>query len=497
MWAAAAILVTLLDGHADRGSLALPLVLAAAACGMWWPMRWLLPACLVATLAFNWLFIEPRGTFHVTLQRDALLLLAMLGTSLGTAWLSARQARISQLAQEQAQRIRQLHELSGRLRSDEDPWASGARLMQAAAEMGFGQTALALLAETHPGAPQALAAATFRGDLNDEERAGLRHCMAEGNAFGPGTGRHDNQPSWYLPLKGQAGILGAALFRLPAGGPHPQDARQQLEAMCNLVGQSIERMQSQLAAAQARQRAQDEAIRNTFLAAVSHDYRTPLATIMGAASSLHDQQARLSSAQQMELAGIILDEVQHLSRVTDNALQLTRLDAPQVTLSMDWESPEELVGAVLARVKARMPQRRIEAHLAPALPLLRCDAVLIVQLLDNLLDNALRYSPPEAAVQVSGAVDGATLLLRVQDEGPGIADEDRERIFDAFQRASTDEGLHSLNRRGTGLGLALCRAVAQAHGGTLRHRHREDGRHGSCFELRLPLQAPPVVPEPT
>jgi two-component system sensor histidine kinase KdpD len=230
-----------------------------------------------------------------------------------------------------------------------------------------------------------------------------------------------------------------------------------------------------------------------MLAAISHDYRTPLATITGAASSLREQGERLAPAQRDRLAATILDEASRLARLTDNTLQLARLDAPGVTLRLDWESAEEIVGAVLRRARQRDPQRRLQARLEPGLPLLRCDALLLAQLLDNLVDNALKYSPPDAPVELLVRRLAGQVVLAVRDRGPGVPPAWRERIFDVFQRmpaAAADVPAPP----GAGVGLAVCRAIARAHGGELRVRPR--GHGGASFECWLPLAEAPVLDAP-
>ncbi|MFT3859123.1 MAG: ATP-binding protein [Aquabacterium sp.] len=493
-WTAGALMVSLLDGHADLGSLALPLVLAASACGMWWPMRALVPACVVAAMAFNWFFVDPRGTFHVSVHRDALLLLTMLCTSLGSAWLTARQAHASWTARTQAERTRQLLAFSHASREDEAPAETGRRLMQVAQSMGMAQSALVLRGQEGqvlPSSNHAAPTLVFEGSPDRAQQDGLMRCMAENHAFGPGTGRHDNQPAWYLPLPGTSGACGAAMFLPSPGAPPAADTRQQLQALCDLAGHNVQRLHSAHMAEEARQRAQDQAMRNTLLASVSHDYRTPLATIMGAASSLHEQQDRLQPGQQRHLAAVIMDEVMQLSRLTDNALQLARLDTPHVRLNMEWESMEELAGAVLRRSRHRAPGRRIEAVLTPGLPLLRCDAVLIVQLLDNLIDNALKYTAPGTLIRLVCEPDAHWLRIAVEDEGPGVPEADRARIFQPFERGR-HVGLAGLPpQRGAGLGLALCQAIATAHGGSLTLHDRSEG--GCRFEVRLPCPPSPAL----
>jgi two-component system sensor histidine kinase KdpD len=230
-----------------------------------------------------------------------------------------------------------------------------------------------------------------------------------------------------------------------------------------------------------------------MLAAISHDYGTPLATITGAASSLREQGERLAPAQRDRLAATILDEASRLARLTDNTLQLARLDGPGVTLQLDWESAEEIVGTVVRRARQRDPQRRLHARLEPGLPLLRCDALLLAQLLDNLVDNALKYSPPDAPVELLVRRMPEHVVLSVRDRGPGVPPAWRERIFEVFQRLPAVADTPA--PPGAGVGLAVCRAIARAHGGELRVRPR--GHGGSSFECWLPLaEAPPVIDEP-
>lgn len=294
--------------------------------------------------------------------------------------------------------------------------------------------------------------------------------------------------------------MGAVLLRPKPGGALDEAARAQVQAMVDQVGLVVERLQAQRAAAAQSRQAQDHQVRNTILAAVSHDYRTPLAAIMSAASVLRDQAARLTTPQRERLASHIVDEVAQLGRLTDNALQLARLDAPGVPLRLDWESAEELVGSVLARVRQRDPQRRVRARIEPGLPLLRCQAVMVVQLLENLVDNALQHTPADAPVEVRVRLDGPSqMLIAVRDRGPGVPFAARERIFEVFQRGETAAGLangappDAERPRGAGVGLAVCRAIAQAHGGSLRYRARAGG--GASFECRLPLGEAPDTPD--
>lgn len=308
--------------------------------------------------------------------------------------------------------------------------------------------------------------------------------------MGPGTGRHEEQPSWYLPLRGASGAFGAALIRNAVGAG--DERRDHVQALCDQLGAALERGAALRAAAAARQQAQDHALRNTLLTAISHDHRTPLATILGAASALHDQDQRLSVAQRRRLAATIVDEATQLARLTDNTLQLARLGQGGVELQRDWESVEEMVGTVLRRVRQRDPRHRVKACVEAGLPLLRCDAVLMVQLLDNLIDNALKHGGGDTPVEVMARRVGAAVLIAVRDRGPGVPSAQRMRIFDTFQRGEREavaEGGEERPRPGAGVGLALCQAIARVHGGELRLRTRGNG--GSSFEVTLPVDEGP------
>jgi two-component system sensor histidine kinase KdpD len=274
--------------------------------------------------------------------------------------------------------------------------------------------------------------------------------------------------------------------------------REHAQRLCDLTGQAVQRLELERRAALARAEAETQALRSALLMAISHDFRTPLASILGAASALEHQSPRIGESQRRQLLTQIQDEARALSAMADNTLQLVRLESGQIELRTDWESPEELAGMALARVRRRDPQRRIRARIEPGLPLLRVDAPLLLQLIENLLDNALKYSegpvdlvarrqPTAGSDAGEKALPGGQrlLMMAVKDRGPGIAAAQRERLFRIFQRG---EGVGS--RRGAGLGLAVCRAIAGLHGGELTVRNRSHG--GSSFELLLPC---PPAPE--
>ncbi|MEJ6001449.1 ATP-binding protein [Paucibacter soli] len=501
VWGLAWALMLGLDERLGLVNLALVPVLAAALASIWLPAWASMLASLLAVLAFNWTFVPPRGSLAVDLPQHGLLLLSMLALNWITAALMARLAWQAAQAQLHARRAEQLRVFSEALRDAADPQAQAPLLHEALAGLPCDAVLLMLLKDRLPSANEAAAVHLLGPAPDADQSAGLWACLRQGSAFGPGTGRHEDLRAWYLPLRGRRASHGAALLCLPdADATDLPDAglRAHAQSLCDQLGLALERQATEQAAQRARDEASGQAMRNALLAAISHDYRTPLASIMSAASSLLDQDARLSPAQRERLAATIVDETEALSRLTDNGLQLARLDAPGVVLRMDWESAEEIVGAVLQRVRRRRGEaaKRVRARLEPELPLLRCDALLLTQLLDNLVDNALKYAPGSAIellVRCASEGEQRCMVLAVRDRGPGVAPAWRERIFDVFQRGVelNHERPDAEERRGAGVGLAACRAIALAHGGSMRYRARSHG--GASFECWLPLVAAPAV----
>jgi two-component system sensor histidine kinase KdpD len=264
--------------------------------------------------------------------------------------------------------------------------------------------------------------------------------------------------------------------------------------LMELKRQAADRVSAhQIQARMAQEHVQNQQLRNTLLTSISHDYRTPLTIVMSSASVIAEQAGRVPTERIGQLAAVILGEAQQLHRITNNTLQLARLDSNKVDIPMNWESIEEIVGTVGARVRRNYPRRRIEIRLEEGLPLLRCDAVLLNQLLDNLIENSLRHSDDDQPLIIQANHDGLSLHLSVQDKGCGISDAWKERVFDIFQRVEArDVPADGQTRRGIGIGLAVCRAIAEVHGGQLRITDTPGG--GTTVSLILPLSEQPEQP---
>ncbi|HVR62584.1 MAG TPA: DUF4118 domain-containing protein [Polyangia bacterium] len=235
------------------------------------------------------------------------------------------------------------------------------------------------------------------------------------------------------------------------------------------------------------QDARTEEMRSALLSAVSHDLRTPLGAITGAATTLRDGSAALPDAQRAELLATICEEADRLDRLVRNLLDMTRVESGALEVKREWVSLEELVGSALARVEARLEGRAVRVALPPELPLVSADAVLLEQLFINLFENVAKHTPPDAALEVTARVNGEALLVDVADRGPGLPAGSEARIFEKFYRGP---GAAS---PGAGLGLAICRGIAAAHGGAISAENRPGG--GALFRLRLPsVGRPPSVP---
>jgi K+-sensing histidine kinase KdpD len=257
-----------------------------------------------------------------------------------------------------------------------------------------------------------------------------------------------------------------------------QQAREQAEAREQLAREA---QRSQL-------EVETERLRNALLSSVSHDLRTPLGVITGSASTLLSDDGVLTDAARRDLLATVYEEAERLNRLVANLLDMTRLASGALRVVKEWHPVDELVGVALARVESRLAGRQVDVQLPAELPPVAVDAVLVEQVLINLLENAAKYTPKNSALSITAHAStsprGAEMIVEVADVGPGIPVEERTRIFEKFHRLGHErEGISA------GLGLAICRGIVEAHGGRIWVDARSGG--GSAFRLSLPLTAPP------
>jgi two-component system sensor histidine kinase KdpD len=230
--------------------------------------------------------------------------------------------------------------------------------------------------------------------------------------------------------------------------------------------------------------AETERLRTALLTSISHDLKTPLAAVLAAAGTLRDLSGNFTDAEKADLLVTIIDESERLNRFIANLLDMTKLESGAIVPNASLHDLGEIIGSALRRAKKILAHHRVELDLAPDLPMLELDAVLLEQVLFNVLDNAAKYAPAGTSIRVHGWREGASVSLQIMDEGEGISPDDVEHIFDKFFRARKADHV----RAGTGLGLAISRGFVEALNGTITAANRTD-RSGALFTIRLPIPA--------
>lgn len=442
-------------------------------------------ASILAVLLFDIFFTLPYFTVVVEDTQYFITFAGMLLVGLTIAALTSRIRRQGELARRNERRTEALYRLSRKLNG-----IMGREFLVAEAErmmsQVFGAEVAILLSRKGRLYPMPDHAARF--PALPGEIGVAQWVLERGQSAGRGTDTLPGAEAAYLPLASPHGTVGVLGVRTadPDELAHPEN-RSLLEAFATLIALALERDRLTLDWQEAQFRAETEHLRSTMLAAVSHDLRTPLAAIAGASSSLL-RDDNLDPATRRELLRSVYEEAERLSRLVENLLRLTRLSSGRVALEKDWHPVEEVVGAALQRVERLLGERPVEIDLPSELLLGHFDEVLVQQLLINLLENAARYSPQNSPITIRGRARHDGILLEVADRGPGLPPEELESVFDTFQRGRRTR----TDTRGAGLGLAICRAIAQAHGGSITARNRPEG--GASFLLELPAPGPPPRP---
>ena len=260
-----------------------------------------------------------------------------------------------------------------------------------------------------------------------------------------------------------------------------------LETFTSQIALALERVRLAAEAQSAQIQMETEQLRNALLSAISHDLRTPLAAIVGASSSLMQDDDKLDSHARHELSQAIYDGAIRMSGLANNLLDMARLEAGAVVLNRQWQPLEEVVGGALAGLATRMVNHPVTVKLPHDLPLVEIDSLLIERVFANLLENAVKYTPPGTHIEISAATSQNELVATVSDQGHGIPAGEEKRIFEKFHRISS-EG----SQGGAGLGLSICRSIVEAHGGRIWADNLPSG--GAAFHFALPLsESPPMI----
>ncbi len=445
------------------------------------------PALACAGLSFlfyDFLFIPPTFTFIVARQEDVLTLLFFLLMAVLAGNLASRQRRQLQALRQTQAETTALLDLSRRL--------SAATDVQAVCAVAVHQLQLLSDLEAVVATRTRQAEWTFRGDappaLDDQAQAAAEWAWKHGQAAGQGTDTLPGGQWWWLPLSGDGQSLGLLGIRPVGAGQLAPQKRRLIAALAQPLAQALGRATLADELEAARLHGQTEELRSALLASVSHDLRTPLTAMRGSIDSLASLGHRMSEADRQELLEATRDEAERLDRYIQNMLDMTRLGHGGLKLIRDWVAPADIVAGALQRLQRVLAELRVEVILPDVLPLLYVHPALIEQALVNVLENAARFSAPGGALQVAVTAAPGTLRFIVSDEGPGIPEAEREKIFDMFYTAARgDRG-----GPGTGLGLAICQGMIGAHGGRVSVGEGLGGR-GASVTLELPLQPQPEM----
>jgi two-component system sensor histidine kinase KdpD len=482
---------SLIERFIGLQSISLVFLMAVLASAIAWGLWPSLFACMLSVLAFNFFFIPPIYTFTIADPENviALFFFALVAVVVSNLTAAARRQIVS--ARARAKTTGELYAFSRKLAGigtlDDLLWATAYQVSSML------KVRTVLLLSDREGGVLALASAYPPEDrLDDADMAAARWCWEHNHAAGRGADTLPGGKWLFLPLHTGSGAVGVIGIDRDTPGPLlTPDERRLLDALADQTAVAIERTSLARRLAEARVLAETERLRAALLTSISHDLRTPLASILGTVSSLRSYIDKYDAIERDELLATLESEAERLNRFVGNLLDMTRLESGAIELKLDLVDIAEIVGAALERAGSVLARHRVEVEIAPDLPMVRLDAILFEQILFNLLDNAAKYAPPGSRIDLHARRDGDLVVMEVIDEGPGIPPADLERIFDKFYRVQAQDR----RRAGTGLGLAICRGFIEAQGGRIEARNRRD-RSGAVLTVRIPVPEATQIPEP-
>ncbi|WP_460117007.1 DUF4118 domain-containing protein [Pseudomonas sp. S2_C03] len=444
------------------------------------------PALVCAALSFltyDFLFIPPNFSLSIQREEDVLTLLFFLLMAALTGNLAARQRQQLQALRDTQEETSELLDLSRKLTAATDRQA----VVSAAAQHldGWRDAQVCLLNRDGPAAWKVETGGPL--EFTEAERAAADWAWQHDQPAGAGTGTLPFGRWWWWPLSVDDGPLALLGVCAKEGQTLSGQRRRLLTALSQPLAQALARAQLAQDLEAARLHGETEQLRSALLASVSHDLRTPLTAMRGSIDSLLALGEAIPLQDRRELLEGTRDEAERLDRYIQNLLDMTRLGHGALKLARDWVAPADIVGSSLSRLRAVLAPLQVSVDVPAQLPLLYVHAALIEQALVNVLENAARFSPLHGRLQVQAGVKENELFFSVSDEGPGIPEAERAKIFDMFYTAARgDRG-----GQGTGLGLAICQGMVGAHGGHISVGDGIEGR-GTCIALHLPLQEQPA-----
>jgi two-component system sensor histidine kinase KdpD len=452
-------------------------VLASAITGGLWPALW---ASVLGALAFNFFFLPPLYTLNISDPESVIALGFFFGVAVVASNLAARVQRQASAARQRARTTEDLYLFSKKLAGtgtlDDVLWATA---FQIASMLKL--RVVLLLPEN--GTLTVKAGYPPDDSLVDADIAAANWAWDNDHPAGRGADTLPGAKRLYLPLRTGRTPIGVVGLDNDKQGPLLTPEQQRLlDALIDQAALAIERIQLVADVDRARLAAEADRLRSALLTSISHDLKTPLSAIMGAAGTLRDYSKSIPETDRTELLTTVIDESERLNRFIVNLLDMTRLESGAMQPNFALHYVGDIVGTALRRAAKITEQHQMAVDLQADLPMLRLDPVLFEQSLFNLLDNAAKYAPAGSTIQIRGWTDGGSAVLQIIDEGPGIPPDDLERIFDSFYRVRKAD--HVL--AGTGLGLSICRGFIEAMGGTIIASNRAD-RSGAVFTIKMPI----------
>ncbi len=438
-------------------------------------------ASALSTLAYNFLFIEPRYTLTVAEPYEVFALIAYLGAAVLTGSLAARSREQAKAARSRALAMQALYDfsrkLSGTANVEEVLWAAVTQL-----QSGLRKNVLLLLPVE--GDLKTLAAWPPDTEPGVADLTAARWAHEKREHAGKGTGTLPNSHFHFRPLMSPHGVVGVCGIKLVEDTLNPADERM-LTAILDQTAVAIDRARLSQESVDQAARLEGERYRDALLSSISHDLRTPLATITGAVSSLREFGEKMQPESRDDLLQSIEQESDRLSRFVANLLDMSRIESGALKFTRDWVDVADVVRTAVERARKYFPGRSIETGLASDLPLIEADSVLLGQVLFNLLDNAVKYGGTEP-INVYARRDGEAVIISVTDLGKGIPPEELERVFEKFYRRGKSDG----RAPGTGLGLSIARGFIEAMGGTIKAESPALKKRGTRITMRFPVKAP-------
>ena len=443
-------------------------------------------ATVLGVLAFDFFFVPPYLTFAVADAQFVITFAVMLVVALIISTLAARLRRQIRAARARERRLEALYRLSRELSA-----TSGAHQLASTAQREvsgiFGTEAIIYLPDEE-GRLEPVVSGAGTPTPDAREQAVATWAFDHGQLAGNGTDTLPEAAAVHVPMMTPRGTAGILSVYQSAGEPllSPEN-RQLLETLAAQIGTAVERDGLADETQAALLRIEKERLRSSLLSSVSHDLRTPLAVIAGSSSALLELGESADRAQREALLQEVVEESNRLARLVDNLLSMTRLDAGAIEVEKQWFPLEDVIGSALGRLRKELAGRVVNKHIAPDLPLIPLDGVLVEQALVNLLENAVKYSDAGTPIEIGAHLEGDGVVVSVADRGPGLAADEEERVFEKLFRGSASA---ASGERGAGLGLAIARAIVSAHGGRTWAENRPGG--GASFSFLLPVgESPP------